>query len=40
MCGIAGVIYRNGDGEHAVGADMTRMLPIWMDTFTNGPGPE
>ena len=26
MCGIAGVIYRNGDGAHAVGADMTRML--------------
>ncbi len=24
MCGIAGIIYR--DGEHAVGADMTRML--------------
>ncbi len=21
-------------------ADMTRMLPIWMDTFTNGPGIE
>ena len=24
MCGIAGIIYR--DGEHTVGADMTRML--------------
>ena len=26
MCGIAGIIYRNGGGEHAVGQDMTRML--------------
>src|SRR5256884_2057679 len=26
MCGIAGIIYRNGDGRHAVGHDMTRML--------------
>jgi glutamate synthase domain-containing protein 1 len=26
MCGIAGIIYRNGDGEHRVGHDMTRML--------------
>jgi glutamate synthase domain-containing protein 1 len=26
MCGIAGIIYRNGDGERAVGQDMTRML--------------
>src|SRR5439155_14660895 len=26
MCGIAGIIYRNGDGEHAVGHDMTAML--------------
>jgi glutamate synthase domain-containing protein 1 len=26
MCGIAGIIYRNGGGERAVGADMTRML--------------
>ena len=26
MCGIAGIIYRNGGGEHAVGRDMTRML--------------
>jgi glutamate synthase domain-containing protein 1 len=26
MCGIAGIIYRNGDGEHEVGRDMTRML--------------
>jgi methylamine---glutamate N-methyltransferase subunit A len=26
MCGIAGVIYRNDGGTHAVGHDMTRML--------------
>jgi glutamate synthase domain-containing protein 1 len=26
MCGIAGIIYRNGGGEHRVGADMTAML--------------
>ncbi len=26
MCGIAGIIYRNGDGEHQVGRDLTRML--------------
>src|SRR3989442_15746367 len=26
MCGIAGIIYRNGDGGHAVGHDMTAML--------------
>jgi glutamate synthase domain-containing protein 1 len=26
MCGIAGIIYRDGDGEREVGRDMTRML--------------
>jgi methylamine---glutamate N-methyltransferase subunit A len=26
MCGIAGIIYRDGGGEHKVGADMTAML--------------
>ena len=26
MCGIAGIIYRNGGGAHEVGRDMTRML--------------
>ncbi len=26
MCGIAGIIYRNGGGTHQVGRDMTRML--------------
>jgi glutamate synthase domain-containing protein 1 len=26
VCGIAGIIYRNGGGERAVGLDMTRML--------------
>jgi glutamate synthase domain-containing protein 1 len=26
MCGIAGIIYRNGGGSHPVGRDMTRML--------------
>jgi glutamate synthase domain-containing protein 1 len=26
MCGIAGIIYRNGGDEHEVGRDMTRML--------------
>jgi methylamine---glutamate N-methyltransferase subunit A len=26
MCGIAGIIYRNGDGAHRVGRDMTLML--------------
>ena len=26
MCGIAGIIYRNGGGEQKVGRDMTRML--------------
>ena len=26
MCGIAGIIYRDGDDPHAVGRDMTRML--------------
>ena len=26
MCGIAGIIYRNGGGERQVGRDMTRML--------------
>lgn len=26
MCGIAGIIYRNGDGKRQVGRDMTRML--------------
>jgi methylamine---glutamate N-methyltransferase subunit A len=26
MCGIAGIIYRDGGGQHRVGADMTAML--------------
>jgi methylamine---glutamate N-methyltransferase subunit A len=26
MCGIAGIIYRNGNGAHRIGRDMTRML--------------
>ncbi len=26
MCGIAGIIYRNGNGGHRIGRDMTRML--------------
>jgi methylamine---glutamate N-methyltransferase subunit A len=26
MCGIAGIIYRDGGGKHEVGRDMTRML--------------
>jgi len=26
VCGIAGIIYRNGGGDHEVGRDMTRML--------------
>ena len=26
MCGIAGIIYRNGDGAHRIGRDITRML--------------
>ena len=26
MCGIAGIIYRDGDGQHRVGRDMTAML--------------
>ena len=26
MCGIAGIIYRNGGGERQVGRDMTAML--------------
>jgi glutamate synthase domain-containing protein 1 len=26
MCGIAGIIYRNGEDRHEVGRDMTRML--------------
>ncbi len=26
MCGIAGIIYRNGDGAHRIGRDMTSML--------------
>ena len=26
MCGIAGIIYRNGDGDREVGRDMTLML--------------
>jgi glutamate synthase domain-containing protein 1 len=26
MCGIAGIIYRNGDGAHRIGRDMTAML--------------
>jgi glutamate synthase domain-containing protein 1 len=26
MCGIAGIIYRNGGGDHEVGRDMTAML--------------
>jgi glutamate synthase domain-containing protein 1 len=26
MCGIAGIIYRNGDGAHRIGSDMTKML--------------
>src|SRR3954468_18061710 len=26
MCGIAGIIYRHGDGHEQVGRDMTRML--------------
>jgi glutamate synthase domain-containing protein 1 len=26
VCGIAGIIYRNGDGQHRVGRDMTAML--------------
>jgi methylamine---glutamate N-methyltransferase subunit A len=26
MCGIAGIIYKNGDGAHRIGRDMTSML--------------
>jgi glutamate synthase domain-containing protein 1 len=26
MCGIAGIIYKNGDGSHRIGRDMTSML--------------
>ena len=26
MCGIAGIIYRNGNGAHRIGRDITRML--------------
>ena len=26
MCGIAGIIYREGGGEHRIGRDMTAML--------------
>ncbi len=26
MCGIAGIIYKNGDGAHRIGRDMTAML--------------
>jgi methylamine---glutamate N-methyltransferase subunit A len=26
MCGIAGIIYKNGNGAHRIGRDMTRML--------------
>ena len=26
MCGIAGIIYRNGGGQHEVGRDMKHML--------------
>ena len=26
MCGIAGIIYRDGGGAHEIGRDMTRML--------------
>ena len=26
MCGIAGIIYRNGNGAHRIGRDMTAML--------------
>ena len=26
MCGIAGIIYRNGNGGRPLGSDMTRML--------------
>jgi glutamate synthase domain-containing protein 1 len=26
VCGIAGIIYRNGGGQEQVGRDMTRML--------------
>ena len=35
MCGIAGIIYRNGDGAHRVGRDMTRMLQSMKH---RGPG--
>ena len=24
MCGIAGIIYKNGNGAHRIGRDMTR----------------
>ena len=26
MCGIAGIIYKNGNGGHRIGRDITRML--------------
>ena len=26
MCGIAGIIYKNGNGAHRIGRDMTQML--------------
>ncbi len=26
MCGIAGIIYRNGNGAHRIGRDITSML--------------
>ena len=35
MCGIAGIIYRNGDDQREVGRDMTRMLQAMKH---RGPG--
>ena len=26
MCGIAGIIYKNGNGAHRIGRDLTSML--------------
>src|SRR6202012_1635885 len=38
MCGIAGIIYKNGNGAHRIGRDMTSMLQSMKHRGPDSPG--
>src|ERR1035441_1177646 len=40
MCGIAGIIYKNGNGAHRIGRDMTSILQAMKDRGPDSAGHE